>query len=198
MAAPATSEVNLELLIKLLKMTTSSVDGEALTAMRKANEQLLKVGGDWENLLRGKVKVIADPFGTVAKPQPSPKDRWGAPSGSAPPRPQPSPPPRPSTSWQASSPSFNQGGAQTGRFRSAAPPPPKTGMAAIVTRPNAFSGHCYACGVYVNTQAGWIFQKPGANRWEVLCATCSNSSAPLPSKRAKVQQASTSSIFNNI
>lgn len=92
---------NLELLIKLLKMTTSSSDGEATVAIRKANEQLAKVGGDWETLLRGKVKIIGDPFGNVAMPQgrdqrytPKPPPR---PAPPAPPKPAPrpsSPPPR--------------------------------------------------------------------------------------------------------
>ena len=59
---------SLTLLIKLLKMTTSSSDGEALVAARKANAELAKFGGDWETLLRGKVTVIGDPF--VRKPDP--------------------------------------------------------------------------------------------------------------------------------
>ncbi len=59
----------LDRLIKLLKMTTSSSDGEALVAMRKANEKLSELGGDWEKLLRGKVTVIADPFANVPVPE---------------------------------------------------------------------------------------------------------------------------------
>jgi hypothetical protein len=47
---------NLTLLIKLLKMTTSSHDAEALLAIRKANEQLAKFGGDWERLLNANPK----------------------------------------------------------------------------------------------------------------------------------------------
>lgn len=73
---------NLGLLIKLMKMTTSSNDGEVLVAIRKANEQLAKFGGDWEALLSGKVTVIGDPFAgldipaqrtTQATPPPTPK-----------------------------------------------------------------------------------------------------------------------------
>lgn len=59
---------SLTLLIKLLKMTTSSSDAEALVAARKANAELKKFGGDWESLLRGKVTVIGDPFADLAKP----------------------------------------------------------------------------------------------------------------------------------
>lgn len=90
MTAP--ESLNLTLLIKLLKMTTSSHDGEALTAMRKANEQLGKFGGDWEALIRGKVTIIADPF-TSASPPPMPtRSQYGS---AAPPAPPPPPRPRP-------------------------------------------------------------------------------------------------------
>jgi len=64
---------NLSKLIKLLKMTTSSNDAEALAFLRKANAELVKFGGDWESLLRGKVTVIGDPFdGCFAAPVPPP------------------------------------------------------------------------------------------------------------------------------
>lgn len=79
---------NLELVIKLLKMTTSSHDGEALVALRKANEQITRYGWDWDSLLRSKVKIVGDPFGSMSAP-PTPK---------ATPRPQPSPAPKPTFS----------------------------------------------------------------------------------------------------
>jgi hypothetical protein len=101
--------INLELLIKLLKLTSSSNDGEAIVAMRKANQQVEKVGGDWETLLRGKVTIIADPFaGGPASPIPDPivgnGNGWRPPPRpAAPPQyqtqrtynPPPNPPPRP-------------------------------------------------------------------------------------------------------
>lgn len=62
------SVLNLDLLIKLLKMTTSSSDGEALVAMRKANEQVAKLKTDWDSLLRSKVTIIADPFANSPVP----------------------------------------------------------------------------------------------------------------------------------
>jgi hypothetical protein len=86
------TSLNLELLIKLLKMTTSSNDAEALLASRKANEQLLKFGGDWEALLHGKVTVIADPF-TAPPPTVEQTTRRAAPPPPPPPRPAPPPPP---------------------------------------------------------------------------------------------------------
>lgn len=81
---------NLGLLIKLLKMTSSTHDHEALSAIRMANQQLAKFGGDWERLLRGKVTVIGDPFVGVEAPQtPAPATR---PAPPAPPRPTPQAP----------------------------------------------------------------------------------------------------------
>lgn len=91
---------NLGLLIKLLKLTTSTSDMEALAAMRKANEQLTKFGGDWERLLRGKVTVIGDPFAGVAPPRESEINRGRrAPSVPQPPQP-PRPPPYPYTHYK--------------------------------------------------------------------------------------------------
>jgi outer membrane biosynthesis protein TonB len=100
---------SLTLLIKLLKMTTSSHDAEALVACRKANQELQKFGGDWDTLLRGKVTVIGDPFENLRKPDPGrtahpnqapappPPPRPAAPPPQAPPRPRPAPqaPPKP-------------------------------------------------------------------------------------------------------
>lgn len=95
----------LEKLIKLMKMTTSSNDGEALTAVRMANGILARDGYAWETLLRGKITVIGDPFAgkddaftfpaTARKPkgwQPAPAPR---PAPPPPPRPQPQPAPKP-------------------------------------------------------------------------------------------------------
>jgi hypothetical protein len=91
----ATEELpNLVLLIKLMKLTASSNDSEALLAVRKANEQLVKFGGDWERLLKGKVTIIGDPFESVA----APTQRGHTPPPSAPPR-TPPPPQRPHTTW---------------------------------------------------------------------------------------------------
>lgn len=50
------------LLVKLLKMTTSSNDQEALAFIRKANEQLNKLGWTWEKLLTSRVTIVEDPF----------------------------------------------------------------------------------------------------------------------------------------
>lgn len=100
MADRAPQAKELTLLCKLLKMTTSNNDGEALVAIRKANEQLAKVGGDWEKLFFGKVTVIADPFENLRKPPPA-KAPYG--DVAPPPRqPQPQPPP----AWHHPSPGY--------------------------------------------------------------------------------------------
>lgn len=103
MTSDGKTSLNLELLIKLLKLTTSSNDGEALLASRKANEVLGKFGGDWEALLRGKVTVIADPFAAAATPVAS------RPMHNAPVAPRPQQPPRAA----AQSPSRPQAAAQS-------------------------------------------------------------------------------------
>jgi len=81
---------NLGKLIKLMQLTKSSMDGEALSAIRMANRELDKFGGDWETLLRGKVTVIGDPFAGLATPPPQ---------RNAPPVRKPTPPPPPMQTW---------------------------------------------------------------------------------------------------
>jgi hypothetical protein len=64
-----------QLLVKLLKMTTSANDGEALTAMRKANDLLTAAGWDWDRLMAGKITVVGDPFANLGNPAPK-VERW--------------------------------------------------------------------------------------------------------------------------
>lgn len=96
----------LELLIKLMRMTQAE-DNIALVAIRKANSHLAKLGTDWEAVLRGKVRVIADPFASInipasaMNPNRNQDFRPSAPSRPQPTRPAPAsqpynpPPPRP-------------------------------------------------------------------------------------------------------
>jgi len=42
---------------KLLKLTTSTYNGEALNAIRKANEEINRSGQTWDDVLEGKGKV---------------------------------------------------------------------------------------------------------------------------------------------
>lgn len=57
-----------ELLLKLLKMTSSDNDAEALVAIRKATALLHSAGWDWDRLLAGKITVVGDPFGNLQRP----------------------------------------------------------------------------------------------------------------------------------
>ena len=77
-----------ELLRKLLKMTTSDNDNTALVAIRKANQLMTASGWDWDKLLNGKIKVVANPFASVAVP--TSEKRGGTPTAPyARPAPQP-------------------------------------------------------------------------------------------------------------
>lgn len=57
-----------ELLIKLLSLTASDNDAEALVALRKATALLVASGWTWERLIHGKITVVADPFASLATP----------------------------------------------------------------------------------------------------------------------------------
>lgn len=78
---------SLEKLIKLMRMTTSSNDGEALSAIRLANRMIDSWKGDWEKILSGKITVIGDPFANVSVKAP----QRNAPSPPKPARPAPPP-----------------------------------------------------------------------------------------------------------
>lgn len=119
-----TPQLNFELVIKLLKMTTSSNDAEALVAVRKANDAVKRAGWDWERLLRGKVTVIADPFSGPTAAAPSDiYSRGNRPPPPTPPRrPAPTPPPRPQAPPQP---------------RYSPPPPPPKPTPAYAAKANA-------------------------------------------------------------
>lgn len=76
-----------ELLIKLLSLTASDNDAEALSAIRKATALLIASGWTWERLIHGKITVIADPFASLATPPT--QERHSTPPPPAPPRPTP-------------------------------------------------------------------------------------------------------------
>jgi hypothetical protein len=59
---------NLDTIIKLMGMTGSMHDPEALTALRMATAQLKKWGWTWESILRGKIKIMPDPFASIPMP----------------------------------------------------------------------------------------------------------------------------------
>ncbi len=85
-------------LIKLMQMTTSANDTEALLAVRKANEQMQKLGKSWEELLTSRLTIIADPFESLQAP---PQRKTAPPPANHPPF-TPSPPPPPTPQPQSS------------------------------------------------------------------------------------------------
>jgi hypothetical protein len=167
--APAMTEElpKQELLIKLLKMTTSHADGEALNAMRRANALLSGAGWDWEKLVRGKIIIVEDPFAKIETPHSSNK---------APPRASAPPPP-----------------AQPYRAAPQAPPrqqtpPPRPAPAApkqpFSTKSNNYAQFCYCCGTWTVGQDGFIFNPSKHNnsapdKWMVVCAPCNTSRPPV-------------------
>lgn len=82
---PKPESALLSKLIKLLNLTTSPNQGEALSAVSMANNLVAKLGTTWDELLTGKVTLIADPFTSIPEPPKS--------AASAPPAYTPSPPP---------------------------------------------------------------------------------------------------------
>jgi len=157
---PEARDPKLERLIKLLKLTTSTNDAEALLASRKANEALVPLGGDWEALLHGKVTVIADPFDNLDMP---PENGRRAPPPHPGSRPAPAPqnwtpyqkqrPPRPSTTTPQ-------------------PPPSPSGK----TLRNRFGGICSKCPNFVDVGKGFAVKAPNSKNWSLECVSCHNSS----------------------
>lgn len=156
-----------ELLGKLLRMTTSSNDGEALMAIRKANSLLNAAGWDWDKLLAGKIKIVENPFAGLGNPL------AGKPT-------------------QAPAPNFRPAvnPAPLG-------PPPFTPKPLPVrsTFPNKFPNHCWGCAKEVPANMGFIFKPreynplaiPGSrSMWEVLCPSCNYTMTHVTAGRAFV------------
>jgi hypothetical protein len=53
--------INLDLLTKLLRLTTSECDGEALTAIRKANAHLTTVKATWDDFIAARKASLPPP-----------------------------------------------------------------------------------------------------------------------------------------
>ena len=178
-----------EMLLKLLKMTTSDNDGEALVAIRKANGLLKTAGWDWDKLIAGKIKVVGDPFGGVSAPKYSNVGK-PPPPPQAPPQKTPFYPPPHQAAPRAQQ-----------HAKRAAPQPPKP----LSTKPNVFPQPCYCCGDQVAAQAGFIFDPSTHNsraksKWQVLCKTCVNTSphnimaSAAPRKRPAPQPQATPNL----
>jgi hypothetical protein len=138
---------------KLLRMTTSPNDGEALTAIRKANALLTAAGWDWDKLLTGQIKIIEDPFKNL---------------------PSPFAPRQPATTTAYT---------PTPRAPAPPPPAPKRGTPSdpISHSVNRFADFCYCCGIEAVTGAGFIFKaKPTNTKFQVVCASCNTSAIVQP------------------
>lgn len=156
------------LLVKLLKMTTSDNDGEALSAMRKANALLTTAGWDWDKLMSGKITVVEDPFGSIGVPKSSrpvdPQPEWANPNAGT--RfPNPPPPPQPAA--------------------------PKHTTWPLGQVANKFAAACWCCGAEVLAGKGFIF-KPGDHsngpmQWKVACTPC-NMTAIVANYAAPIQR----------
>lgn len=162
-------ESKLDLLIKIMKMTAAE-EAVALVALRKANALLKAEDWDWEKLLRGKVKVFADPFG--AAPTPPPVNRAPPPPPPTPPR---QPPPRP---YAPPPPPFR------------APPPPKQPTQPHQLKPvsvaNGYDGVCGSpykgqysngnliCDAVAPAGKSWAVKFPPQSKWHKYCVGCHN------------------------
>lgn len=173
-AAKNLDELNFTLLIKLMGMTTSSNDGEALTAIRKANATIMRFGRTWDDILSGRVKVIADPFSalTAAPPPPPPK----APTFTARPAPQPTP----RQQWTPP-PQSPQPPPHSQTYQRTAPPP-RPQRTPTQSQPNKFQGRCTQCGGWVAAAAGIAELYNG--KWEVRhngrCPPRAPTAKPVP------------------
>jgi hypothetical protein len=189
-----------ELLIKLMGKTTSENDHEALAFLRKANSLVRESGWTWEQILRGKIKVVEDPFKNLRDPSggsraafyattaPPPKptfDQWtfddGNVSGTVKPKPQPRPePPKPPP-----------------------PPPPSYEASTPLSRiSNNFGGYCYQCGVRVQPQGGVVFEPHSHNStapagFRLLCPLCNHKGIKVRDYAATKKQGKASSTASS-
>ena len=169
-----------DILLKLLKMTTSSNDGEALTAIRKANAVLIAGGWDWDKLISRKIVIVEDPFSKVQAPPSFNNDRHVS-------RPQPfhTPPPQPPPMRPTAPPP-------------PPPPPPKPRPAPPPLGPysnkaNIYAGWCFCCGDTVPGQAGFMIKpfdhNPKApDKWVPICTDCNKKRASIMRSAAPRQK----------
>lgn len=187
-------------LIKLLGMTTSANDAEALSFIRAANSELDKLGKTWSEFIMSKVTVVADPFDKVPTPTQSTSDidtaygrggDWRNRGATAPQRP---PPPR--TQRQPSRPAPAPDYSYMGPKPRANPDPFATtqGKPATAKSPgaarieNKFAGLCTRCKERVGPGEGEAFLDGkfanGKDRWSVehTPGGCLTKAKPQPIK----------------
>lgn len=180
MPPPNAKTDDLRLVIKLMKMTTSQVDNEALMALRKANERISALGWDWEALLSNKITIVADPFDKIEIIKPTESHR------------QPSAPPRPQAPQRPSAQSQYQQAYRAAQqaYQPRATPTPKAPTVNSY-KSNRHDGNCFCCGALVNAWQGATFQPSNYNpsatsATEIICNSCNSSvNLHVPTKRAK-------------
>lgn len=208
-----------ERLIKLMGMSTSTNDGEALNALRMATKLLNEAGWDWRRLIEGKIKVIADPFASVPRPQNNVSD-YGEKSSAPPPprRPAAAPPPPPPPAWQNATvwshktPIHSHWNPDLKVWQPrpyVAPAAPVNTWGANIpgaNQPtkhnfgigkNKYGGPCYCCGTDTPPQMGMWF-KPGAHNPSalmknfVICDVCdANPKTKIPDRAAPIKAGAT-------
>lgn len=174
---------NFSLLVKLLRMTTSANDAEAIVSMRKANSVAEKFGG-WEKILLERITIIEDPFEKLSRPTagrattgrtttsntsapPRPHQQQTPPSsgfGTTAPPPQSSRPSPPQSTCLHCGNNFDSGRGY-GRYMnefcslhcSAASTTRQQPRNRLKVRANRYAGHCYCCGSFVNANEGGFF-----------------------------------------
>ena len=152
---PTTELPKQDLLAKLLGMTTSNNDGEALNAIRKANLLMKSAGWTWADLISKKIKIIENPF-----------------TGLGDPRQKMPPPPRPRGTGMATE--WNDGKAQGSAQPQSNLKPP---LSPISTKPNYYAGFCYCCGAQAAAHDGFIFipfafNSAARQTSSIICTTC--------------------------
>lgn len=158
-------------LVKLLGMTTSAVDAEALAAIRKANAELTKLGKTWDEFVSSRITIVEDPFGAIPTPPQGPAPdiyTWGS-SATAPHRrtsPAPPPPPPPPRPWPQPKPPRPKATPDPWAQSSGAP------ASGATPRVNDFAGQCKHCKERVAARDGHLIRdgkySDGRTRWSVV------------------------------
>jgi type II secretory pathway pseudopilin PulG len=157
------ADLKLDTLIKVLLMTTSDNNSEALAALRAANKMLRTANTDWEKLLRGKVTVVADPFADIPAP-PRPATDFSHNS-------RPTVPSRPQPDYSVSPPPYQQSRpAPTYTRPTPRAPHSYSPQAARRNNTNSFNGYCYNCNDPVD--AGYGALRDVSGRTHVFCEDC--------------------------
>jgi hypothetical protein len=154
------ADLKLDTLIKVLLMTTSDNNSEALAAMRRANHLLKIANVDWEKLLKSKVTVVADPFADIAPPTTT--NSYARPTV----------PPRPQHSDPEDYPSRPAPASYTKQQATSPPPraPSYSPQAARRNNTNNFPGQCFNCDITV--RAGYGALRDVRSKTHVFCEDC--------------------------